>query len=104
MEVPPSLQHRIDLFRSHGRVFREGNELFAKPSWLQVMHGQRIRPQAYHPLTDLLDEQEITDYLDEVAGVIDACINVMPTHAKFIMDNCAAAPIPAAPQLKEARA
>ncbi len=91
MEIPSSLQHRIDLFRSHGRVFREGNELFAKVSWLQVMHGQRIRPEGYHPLTDLLDENEIAGYLDEVAGVIGACIDVMPSHAQFIADHCAAA-------------
>ena len=90
MEVPESLQHRMDLFRTHGRVYREGNELFTKVSWLQVMHGQRIRPQAYHPLTDLLTEQEIQAYLEEVEGVISACVDVMPSHAQFIAENCAA--------------
>jgi tryptophan 7-halogenase len=90
MAIPPSLQARMDLFRTHGRVFREGNELFMKPSWLQVLLGQRIRPQSYHPLTDLLDEQEVQSYLEEVAGVIKACVDVMPSHAKFIADNCAA--------------
>jgi tryptophan halogenase len=93
MPVPESLSHRMDLFRTHGRVFREGNELFAKVSWLQVMHGQRIRPASYHPLTDLLSEAEIATYLDEVAGVIEACTHVMPTHARFIAEHCAAAPV-----------
>jgi tryptophan 7-halogenase len=96
MQVPESLQRRMDLFRSHGRVYREGSELFMKVSWLQVMHGQRIRPQAYHPLTDLLTEKEIQDYLEEVEGVIAACVDVIPSHAKFIMDNCAAAGFKAA--------
>jgi tryptophan 7-halogenase len=91
MEIPATLQHRIDLFKSHGRVFREGSELFMKLSWLQVLHGQRVQPQAYHPLVDLLTEKEIADYMDEVEGVIAACVRVMPTHAKFIADNCAAA-------------
>jgi len=104
MEVPESLQQRMDLFRSHGRVYREGAELFTKVSWLQVMHGQRIRPQAYHPLTDLLPEKEIADYLDEVAGVIGACVDVMPTHARFIADNCAARPIPTTPTTPAAAA
>jgi tryptophan halogenase len=93
MEIPKSLQDRIDLFRTHGRVFREGNELFMKPSWLQVMHGQRIRPASYHPLTDLLDEKEIQAYLEEVEGVIKACVDVMPSHNQFIADNCAAKPV-----------
>ena len=95
MEIPRSLQDRIDLFKADGRVFRDGEELFSKPSWIQVLHGQRVRPAAYHPLTDLLSEQEIAVYLDEVAGVIGACVDVMPTHARFIADHCAAGPIPA---------
>ncbi|MBU6258126.1 MAG: tryptophan 7-halogenase [Burkholderiales bacterium] len=91
MEVPRSLQERIDLFRSHGRVFREGTELFMKVSWLQVMHGQRIRPASYHPLVDLRTEAEIAGYLDEVAGVIDACVDVMPSHSRYIAEHCSAA-------------
>jgi tryptophan 7-halogenase len=90
MEIPASLQQRMDLFRAHGRVFREGNELFTKLSWLQVMHGQHVRPASYHPLADLRTEAEIAEYLDEVSGVIAACVNVMPSHAKFIAEHCAA--------------
>ncbi len=96
MDVPPALRHRMELFGTHGRVFREGNELFAKVSWLQVMHGQRIRPATYHPLTDLLSEAEIAAYLDEVAGVIAACTEVMPKHARFIAEHCVAGAAPGA--------
>ena len=95
MEIPRSLQDRIDLFRADGRVFRDGEELFSKPSWIQVLLGQRVRPASYHPLTDLLSEEEIAHYLDEVAGVIGACVDVMPTHARFIADHCAAGPVAA---------
>ena len=93
MEVPEALRDRMQLFQADGRVYRYGEELFNKPSWLQVMHGQRLRPASYHPLTDLLSEQEIATYLDEIAGVIGACVDVMPSHAKYIADHCAAAPI-----------
>lgn len=93
MDIPETLAERIELFRSNGRVYREGNELFTKVSWLQVMHGQRIRPKSYHPLTDLLTEQEIQTYLQEIEGVIKACVDVMPTHADFIAKNCAATPM-----------
>jgi len=96
MSVPPALQARMDLFKADGRVFRDGEELFGKPSWLQVMHGQRLHPASYHPLTDLIGEDEIAKYLDEVSGVIGACVEVMPSHARFIADHCAAAPIKAA--------
>lgn len=91
MTIPDSLRRRMDLFRTHGRVYREGNELFTKLSWLQVMHGQRIHPASYHPLTDLRSEDEILTYLAEVEGVIKACVDVMPSHGQFIADHCAAA-------------
>jgi tryptophan halogenase len=90
MEVPDSLTHRMKLFETSGRIFLEGEELFRPVSWLQVMHGQRIQPKSYHPLTDLLTEEEIQKYLDEIAGVIKACVNVMPSHSQFIADHCAA--------------
>jgi tryptophan halogenase len=91
MEIPVGLQERIDLFRSSGRVYRQFEELFGKTSWVQVLYGQRIHPQTYHPLTDLLTEQEIQSYLEEVEGVIKACAEVMPSHQKFIDDHCKAA-------------
>ena len=60
---------------------------------LQVMHGQRMRPRGHHPLTDLIDEPEIAQYVQDVAGVIGACVDVMPTHQKFIEEHCAADPV-----------
>ena len=93
MPVPDSLQERIDLFRAHGRVLRKGDELFAKPSWVQVMHGQRIHPRSYHPLTDLIEEPEIQRYMEEVEMVIANCVKLMPAHEDFIAQNCAAEPV-----------
>ncbi len=91
MPVPETLTQRMSLFRSHGRVFREANELFTKVSWLQVMHGQRVRPVACHPLAHLRREEDVQGYVDDVAGVIQACVDVMPPHDKYIADHCAAA-------------
>jgi tryptophan halogenase len=92
MEVPQSLTDRMELFKTHGRIYREGNELFSKMSWLQVLHGQRVRPRGHHPLTDLRSDEEIQQYLDEVEGVIQACVEAMPSHAQFVADNCATMP------------
>lgn len=91
MKIPDTLQRRIDLFRSNGRVFRDGNEMFAEQSWVQVMHGQRMQARSYHPLVDLYPEQKIVDFVDSIHGVIDNCVKVMPTHAEFIARHCAVA-------------
>jgi tryptophan 7-halogenase len=90
MDVPPALQQKMDLYRTNGRICRDGAELFAEVAWLQVMHGQGIRPAAYHPLVDLLSNTEVAEYLASVQDVIKKCVVVMPMHAEFIAKNCAA--------------
>ena len=88
MPIPDTLQRKMDLFRSNGRVFRDGLELFAETSWLQVMVGQGIKPRAYHPFADLRPETEVMAYLKNVEQVIGKCVNAMPTHAEFIAKHC----------------
>jgi len=96
MAVPEALQAKLRLFRTHGRIVRENNELFSEVAWLQVMHGQHLQAQGYHPLVDSLDEAQIARYLQEVHTLISRCADVMPDHAEFIARNCAAAPVAAA--------
>ena len=90
MAIPEGLQHKMDLWRSSGRVYREGAELFAELSWIQVMQGQRVAAQAYHPLADLRPEAEVAEFLHDVQNVIDKCVKAMPTQADFIAAHCAA--------------
>jgi tryptophan halogenase len=92
MEVPADVQKRIDLYRSHGRIFRIGEELFADASWLQVMHGQGLRAESYHPLVDQRSKEDIAYFLEQVQKTIRACVDVMPEHEAFIAATCAADP------------
>ena len=91
MAIPPELQANIDLFRDSGRFFRNGNEMFAEISWIQVMVGQGILPQAYHPLVDLVSEQDLQKFIASVGRTISDCVDVMPAHQAFIDRYCAAA-------------
>ena len=92
MPIPDGLQHKMDLFRSNGRIQRDGMELFADPSWLQVMVGQRMRPKAHHPFAELRPEAEVATYVGHIEQVIAKCVKVMPTHADYIAKHCAATP------------
>ncbi|RZL40475.1 MAG: tryptophan 7-halogenase [Rubrivivax sp.] len=90
MSVPDSLQEKLDLYRSHGRVVRRDNELFAEVGWIQVMEGQNLLPERFHPLAELPDEQATADYLEGVRQVIAKCVDFMPDHAAYIAEHCAA--------------
>ena len=90
MEIPSSLQHKMNLYQSNGRVYREASELFGEMSWLQVMHGQGLRPKSHHPLVNLYSDTEIKSYLSDIQSVIQKCVSFMPTHEEYIDKHCKA--------------
>ena len=89
LAVPASLQARMDLFASHGRLFRHGQELFSEPSWLQVLLGQGGLPRGHHPLAATRPLEQTQAFVDDVHRVVQRCVAVMPTHAEFISAHCA---------------
>lgn len=93
MEVPASLQHRIDLFRETGRVFRGPNELFAENSWIQVMLGQGIMPKHHHQSADLMGDAELSRFLDGIKSSIDRTVAQLPTHQTYFQKYCSAAKV-----------
>jgi tryptophan halogenase len=88
MQVPDSLRHRIELFRETARVFRDGNELFAENSWIQVMLGQGILPLRHHPVADSMSDAEITALLERIRGPIENTVQRLPMHAAYLRDYC----------------
>ena len=89
MAVPASLQHRIDLFRESGHVFRIPNELFAENSWIQVMLGQGITPSQHHHIADLMDDAELNGFLEEIRGRVERTVAQLPPHADYVARYCA---------------
>ena len=90
MTIPDTLRHKMDMYRSHGRVVRVDNELFSEVGWIQVFEGQNMPIDAYHPLVDTQSEEDILEYLDGVRGVIAKCVGVMPSHDEYVAKMCAA--------------
>ena len=90
MEIPDSLRHKMDLYRSNGRLFHAEYDLFGEVSWLQVMQGQRIQAQGYHPFADVRPASEVAEFLGDVERVTQKCVDFMPSHAEFIRRYCAA--------------
>jgi tryptophan 7-halogenase len=95
MSIPEQLESNIRLFRDSGRFFRDAEELFALPSWVQVMLGQHIVPRSYHPAVDEMPEDELVKFAESVRQVIANCVNAMPMHSQFIARFCQAAEEPA---------
>jgi tryptophan halogenase len=90
IELPDSLKERLELFRSHGRIVQDRDELFKPQSWFCMFAGQELKSSAYDPLADRLTDQAAQRALDEVRGVTARCASSMPSHQDFIAQHCAA--------------
>lgn len=88
MEIPDSLRHRIELFRQCGRVFKVPTELFGENSWIQVMLGQGLEPEQYHPIVNLMSDQELQRFLDGIHGTVENMVAQLPDHQQFINHYC----------------
>lgn len=84
MDIPSSLRHRLELFRETGTVFHVPGELFAENSWIQVMLGQGVLPQGYHPTADVMSVADLTRFLDEIRGGVMKAVAQLPAHMDYI--------------------
>ncbi len=90
MDLPDSLSAKIELFKATGRIFREQEELFAEVGWFQVLVGQNIIPETYHPLADVLTQDELAGFLRDIRTIVSAPVPHLPSHGDFITRYCAA--------------
>ncbi len=88
MDIPDSVQQKIKLFKDTGRVFRKNEELFAENSWIQVMMGQGIIPEAYHPIADKMTDDELTRFLRKIQDNITQTVSKLPQHSDYVRQYC----------------
>ncbi|MGN6376414.1 MAG: tryptophan halogenase family protein [Sphingomonas sp.] len=91
MPVPETLTHRIELFRETGRVFRKNEELFAENSWVQVLMGQGIMPQSFHPIAEKLGDEELDRLLAGLRDEVSRTVGSLPPHGEYVAHFCGAA-------------
>lgn len=88
MNIPDSLRHRIELFKQTGRVFQVPTELFAENSWTQVMLGQGLMPEQYHPIVNMMSDEELKAFLRGIDQTVTNLVGQLPSHHDFINHYC----------------
>ena len=90
MEIPKSLQHKIDLFKETGRVFLDDGDIFRVDSWTQVMLGQGLMPEQYHQIAQVMGDNEFKQFLASLKSSVDNAVEQLPDHQEFIDKYCPA--------------
>jgi tryptophan halogenase len=92
MVVPDSLAAKLELFKERGEAHAVPSELFGETSWFAVLYGQGLIPESYHPIANMLPEDELQLALARVRTAIRQRVDSLPSHAAFIERCCAAQP------------
>jgi tryptophan halogenase len=88
MEVPDTLQEKMDLFRRRGRVAKYREGVFLEPSWIAVYIGQRVIPEGYDMRADLPSATALNQAMAELRVEIRSTAEAMPDHRTVIERYC----------------
>ena len=90
MDLPESLAHKMDLFKSTGRVVTYETGAFKKPSWIAVYYGQNIVPNYTAPMHQSFSMSDLQNNLKKTKSEIFDAVKTMPSHDNFIDQHCRA--------------
>jgi tryptophan halogenase len=90
MDIPESLQNKIDLFRASGRSFRYEDDLFSVTSWVAVLLGQSVWPSRYDEIVNSMSAEELADVMEKMRDKIERVAEQIPMQQDFIAEHCAA--------------
>ena len=60
------------------------HEHFGEENWVSVLLGQGVIPQAYDPLAEIVDIEEVRSVFSRMRTMIHAAVETVPTHRQFI--------------------
>lgn len=88
MDVPERLTRKIALFRANGGLSQDQFDIFLDSSWLQVMLGQGVVPQDYHPIAGGLNDAQLKEKLANTMKLKKEPLPKIPAHDQFLEMFC----------------
>ncbi|UTF58714.1 tryptophan halogenase family protein [Gilvimarinus sp. DA14] len=84
MDIPISLQEKIELFRESAVVQSYDQGLFAEPSWLAVYLGQGLLPSSWDSRAASVPAAQVSRTLQGLASQLQKMAESAPEHAEVI--------------------
>jgi tryptophan halogenase len=92
MEIPDSLQHKLDVWNASGQIPLGDSESYTEPSWVAILLGNGAVPARYSVSADLHPLEQIRTGMKLRREEIMRSAQAVPSHQQFIDQVCRAAP------------
>jgi tryptophan halogenase len=89
MEIPDTLAHKIDLFKSCGQILMHQPEAFREASWLTMYQGFAVIPERYDHRVDQFSLDEIAQQFAQMHRLLNSAGMQADAHNDFINKYCA---------------
>ncbi len=80
MELPDSLETRMEAFRSQGKLLADYYDLFKPGSWMSIYVGMGVIPKRADPLAELIPADFSRQVLANVTAAIQKAASLQPSH------------------------
>lgn len=90
MEIPETLAHKIDLFKSRGHIIQHECESFEPASWLTMYNAFGIKPDRYDTRANSIATHVIQENISKMAASIENSAKQAISHQAFIDKHCKA--------------
>jgi tryptophan halogenase len=84
-KIPESLQGRLDLFQSRGRVWLGEHETFPRETWAAAFLAAEIWPRGYDPLLDSMNAGQLQQHFANMKHAILQAVHQMPDHRDYAL-------------------
>lgn len=85
MSLPDSLQQKIELFKSCGRVPLDAEDSYRESSWLAIFLGLGITPRRYDPMVDRIPIDNLKQKIHRRLIANRRMSEALPSHHEFIL-------------------
>jgi len=87
MSIPETLERKVRLFASRGRVVMYDEETFDESSWACLFIGQRLWPRQRDPRAATIDLEVTRERLRRMQAAIRHAAESMPSHRAFLAEH-----------------
>lgn len=87
--IPGTLEHKLEVFRSHGKVVLYDEETFDESYWIASLLGQRVRPEHSSALAEALPVDGVAQQLQRIKSAVEQAALSMPQHIDSLKKYCA---------------
>ncbi len=90
MEIPDSLAHKIEVYKSQGHVVMYDHESFEQASWLSMYNGFNVMPKRYDIRANAIAPDIILKNLQQMKQSMASAAQQAMSHQAFINMHCKA--------------